>query len=182
MHSVQPPPHVLTREKDEPPEPVIPDGAVYLIGGFVLCLVVGSLLFMAYVMISESAAVGGARKWQVHTSHLRTHSKKARPSEQVNFLSSASWLHLSPYSIMHQPSWFSWLHVAVPCSCLLCCSFHGCEQHFLLPQWTCMSLSAYCDWTKHLETFMLEQELGIFTCSLLTRTMFIWAFRYFVQK
>lgn len=49
-------------EKDEPPEPVIPDGAVYLIGGFVLCLVVGSLFFMAYVMISESAAVGGTRK------------------------------------------------------------------------------------------------------------------------
>lgn len=53
---------ILDSEKDEPPEPVIPDGAVYLIGGFVLCLVVGSLLFMAYVMISESAAVGGARK------------------------------------------------------------------------------------------------------------------------
>ncbi|KAL1420944.1 hypothetical protein MTO96_004312 [Rhipicephalus appendiculatus] len=33
MHSVQPPPHVLAREKDDPPEPVIPDGAVYLIGG-----------------------------------------------------------------------------------------------------------------------------------------------------
>lgn len=47
-------------EKDEPPEPVIPDHTMYLIAGFVLCLVVGSLVFMAYVMIAESVAVGGA--------------------------------------------------------------------------------------------------------------------------
>lgn len=43
-------------EKEEPPEPVIPDQTVYLIAGFVLCLVVGSLVFMAYVMITESGA------------------------------------------------------------------------------------------------------------------------------
>lgn len=43
-------------EKDEPPEPVIPDHTMYLIAGFVLCLVVGSLVFMAYVMIAESGA------------------------------------------------------------------------------------------------------------------------------
>lgn len=60
MHSAQPPPHMLAREKEEPPEPVIPDQTVYLIAGFVLCLVVGSLVFMAYVMITESAAVGNA--------------------------------------------------------------------------------------------------------------------------
>lgn len=51
---------MLSREKDEPPEPVIPDHTMYLIAGFVLCLVVGSLVFMAYVMIAESVAVGGA--------------------------------------------------------------------------------------------------------------------------
>lgn len=56
------------RDKEDLDEPVIPDLAVYAIGGFVMTLVIASLLFMAYVMISEGSEP--RRDWEHCSSSL----------------------------------------------------------------------------------------------------------------
>lgn len=114
---------------------------------------------------------------------FNTPLKKARSSEQVNFPSSASWLNLSP--LLHQTS-ASWFFMTTYCHALCCitwllaansisCCTNELARHLV-------HIVTRPGISRHSSTKMLEQELVIFTCSLLTRTLFIWAFRYFVQK